>query len=247
MSNVYNFYNINKKYEISNILWNNETLGITMEKLICNIYKLKNDIDEKRVDNNIINNIINDIKNIIYDKINIIEYSGSKNKSYIDFLCNQNKTLSLKTNKGNNKVCPQKIGQMTNKKFKEFFNISENDDVKKYIIENINNLCKIYIQNLFICDFLLYIKTKVKKGKYMEIEYINIIEKDIIHIIFSIIDKYNIKFTKNKDTWKESNTIKIGDVSIAEIQIHNNRNCIKFRFIIENIIKMINENDKLNK
>jgi hypothetical protein len=45
-------------------------------------------------------------------------------------------------------------------------------------------------------------------------------------------------FTRGLGEWKESTTLKIGNKSIGEFQIHNNRDCIKFRFNIETLISL---------
>ncbi len=46
-------------------------------------------------------------------------------------------------------------------------------------------------------------------------------------------------FTKTLDTWNESCTIKYNGISIAEFQIHNNRNVAKFRFKMKALIGII--------
>ena len=42
------------------------------------------------------------------------------------------------------------------------------------------------------------------------------------------------------DTWKESNTVYYDGVTLGEFQVHNNRNCFKFRFNFDNLLKTIN-------
>ncbi|NBO22657.1 hypothetical protein EBU94_04870 [bacterium] len=46
------------------------------------------------------------------------------------------------------------------------------------------------------------------------------------------IDKSEITYSHQdrKKDWEESTTIKYKGNSVAEIQIHNNRNCVKTRF-----------------
>lgn len=39
--------------------------------------------------------------------------------------------------------------------------------------------------------------------------------------------------------WNESNTVKYSNVSIGEFQVHNKRNCFKFRFNMDGINKLI--------
>ena len=50
------------------------------------------------------------------------------------------------------------------------------------------------------------------------------------------------KFTFTRPTiekWNESNTVKYDGISIGEFQVHNNRNCYKFRFNMKNLLDMI--------
>ena len=60
-----------------------------------------------------------------------------------------------------------------------------------------------------------------------------------------VIDKFPFKndklftFTKDLKNWNESTTIKYNNISIGEFQIHNNRNNIKFRYILENLYDFI--------
>ena len=61
------------------------------------------------------------------------------------------------------------------------------------------------------------------------------------------IDSDNFIFTKNLDTWNESATMKVEYkiedkktiLSLGEYQIHNNRNCIKFRFDLKNLLRYL--------
>ena len=94
--------------------YTNETLGITVEYLICKKYNLEFKLQSKRV---------SDFKNldVIVDKaldsIGIIRsYEGYKNGEH-DFILESGKKLSVKTNYniGSPKVCPQNIGQTTKK------------------------------------------------------------------------------------------------------------------------------------
>ena len=42
------------------------------------------------------------------------------------------------------------------------------------------------------------------------------------------------------EDWNESNTVKYNNISIGEFQVHNNRQCYKFRFNFKNLIKILN-------
>jgi hypothetical protein len=45
-----------------------------------------------------------------------------------------------------------------------------------------------------------------------------------------------ITFTRSLDAWIESTTLKYNGASIGEFQVHNNRNCFKFRFNLSGLM-----------
>ena len=47
---------------------------------------------------------------------------------------------------------------------------------------------------------------------------------------------------KNEKKWGESTTINIGGISIGEFQVHNHRDCIKFRWSFEKLIDCFSKN-----
>ena len=154
-------------------------------------------------------------------------------------ICNNN-YLSAKTckkgkntlkNGKNGKVCPQIIGQPSKKKFCEYFNKYLNIDVnynteeiKNFIIVNIDTLLYHYTIKTFISPIIYYNETRDI------LYYIKLNEK-------IIWNKDDIKFTRNKN-WNESSSIKINNITIGEFQIHNNRDNIKFRWNFENLLKI---------
>jgi hypothetical protein len=55
---------------------------------------------------------------------------------------------------------------------------------------------------------------------------------------------YNISFShiiKNKK-WNESTAININNTNIGEFQIHNHRDCIKFRWSFEKLLNLCKDN-----
>lgn len=146
--------------------------------------------------------------------------------------------LSAKTTKKDAKVCPQVIGQPTKKKFCEFFNIESGyslEQIKQYIQTNTISLLDTYLLNTFDCPVLYYNKRK-KMILFIKLkEKINWINYEILfsHIL------------KNK-VWNESSTININvngrKVSIGEFQVHNNRDCIKFRWCFEKLLNIFKDN-----
>lgn len=92
-----------------------------------------------------------------------------------------------------------------------------------------------YWKNLFDCDYLLYVEKVLGKSGDDLSGKANV----------SFIPKKNppkwdeskISFTKDLSTWNESCTLKYDGVSIGEWQVHNNRDCFKFRFIMSGLKK----------
>lgn len=132
-------------------------------------------------------------------------------------------------------VCPQVIGQASKNKFCDYFSIGDIgvEEIKGYIVSNISMILSSYWSTTFDSNIVYYNK------HFNRLMLINILpEKKIIW------DDYIISFShliKNK-FWLESTTISIGDVTIGSFQIHNNRNCIKFRWKFENVIKFLASN-----
>jgi len=217
---------------------NNETLGISAEYCICQTYNIENTINCNRVHQGMVNNLKNIIDQFKNDNpnIKINKHIGGENKS-TDFIFNDNLTLSVKTNKSKSgpKVCPQNIGQPTKQKFCEVNKLnlnSSNIEIKEYIINNIETLTKNYFDNLFCCNKLLWIY-KNTKNKY---EY-KLLEKQDYPF-----NENNFTFTRTNNSdkkWDEGTTLKYNNISIGEFQIHKNRNCIKFRFFMRNLLKFI--------
>lgn len=233
---------------VINNKFNNESFGITCEYVLCLVFNLDNNLKSRININyiNILTAVLHKFK-INFDSINnlkCIEFIGYKNLSY-DFICQNNitkklYTLSVKSNINNKYlICPQKIGQCTILSFinqikliKKFKNIKLKSlySIKRFIIKNIEYLLPIYYKNLFCCDYLLWIfklKNDINYKLFNKKKYID-------------WDKSNLRFTNKLNNWKECNTLKYNNLSIGIFQIHNNRNCIKFRFYFKNLLKIHN-------
>ena len=225
---------------------NNETLGISIENAICNIFNLdKPEHLEKRSDSE----IERKSKEVIIEAFNSIpkpiKYVGTEkgerggqSKSPVDFVLVGNKTLSLKTNIGN-KVCPPEIGQPSIETFKEHFAYLiadlehfNKDSFKELVFNSIDDLMNKYLKYLFDCDYLLWIYLNRDCFKY------KILSSDL-HFEF---EKDKFTFTRNLEDWNESNTVKYDGITIGEFQVHKNRNSLKFRFDMKNLIKLLEEN-----
>ena len=100
------------------------------------------------------------------------------------------------------------------------------------VFENIESLMPIYVEHLFDSDWLLWIY-KDKTGYSFKAISKNDISK---------FDWERDKFTFTKQSveeWNESNTVKYDGITIGEFQVHNNRNCFKFRFHMTNILALL--------
>jgi hypothetical protein len=213
----------------------NEQTGMWTEKILCDILKIgfnsKRDyINTKNYPLKLSKDLSTTITPIL-DKLQITQHVGNRNESY-DFLTINGDHVSLKTNTNGFKVCPQTIGQTTLQKLNQYFKTEFNkEQFKEYIMTNSFTVLNEYLKNTFICKHLINIKYDTGK-----VYYFNKV-KPILH-------NAEFEFTNTLLTWNESNTvkIKINDkfFSLAEFQIHNNRNCIKCRFNFDTIIKLIN-------
>ena len=251
--------------------FNNEVIGISAEIAIADIFNVTIDNNYRmRGNTEIINLLKKDISKIFSNENIPLPFKHvAEGQNPIDFILNNDETLSVKTNKRQlGKVAPQIIGQPTNETYflnmkNKFPNITEFDIInelkKRKIEDNYENRSKIfkeisikyidiiineYWKNLVECDYLLFFYNVVDKNENISrnSEYI-VLRKELKLPNWS---KENFSFTKSLENWNESNTVKYRinnikkPISIGEFQVHKNRNCFKFRFNIKNILKIIN-------
>jgi hypothetical protein len=166
----------------------------------------------------------------------------------IDFHLEGARTLSVKTNmKTSTKFCPQIIGQPSREKFWEFFSeyvpsgvvidelsVPELNSMFKLVARaNISDLLTAYWANLFDCDFMIIVREVLTKDDELSpLPNVSIYKKSVS----PIWDASRITYTKDLANWNESCTVKYDGVSIGEFQVHNNRNCYKFRFIAQGLV-----------
>lgn len=224
---------------------NNETLGVTAEKTICDIFSLDMpDSFLKRYSTEMEVLLMPVLKEAFKILPKAIKYAGSdsgirggESKCSFDFLLEGNKTLSLKSNIGK-MVCPPEVGQPGGATcylyFKQFVSSDYIDGqiYKQMVYEHINEMLPIFLEHMFDSNYLLWVfKGREKfEFKILNMDY----AKNFIW------DYSKISFTKNTiEEWNESNTLKYGGISIGEFQVHKNRDCFKFRFNFPNLIKII--------
>ena len=145
----------------------------------------------------------------------------------------ENRHLSVKSNTTGDKICPQVIGQPSKPRFIEHFKMpkdSTNEDIKKYIIDNICKLLNEYEEYTFDCPILYHCK---KDGKILFIQKEGNIDWNKQELHFSHI--------KNAKEWKESTCVYVDGVGIGEFQVHNHRSCIKFRWNLYRVLERFSD------
>ena len=202
----------------------NESFGINMEIFICELYNIKypeHMLSRQGPRTRAVTTHGTRIHHL-FDRIRVYPtlFIGNTNGP-TDFLLSSGETLSVKTNFRNDKVCPQKIGQTTRQAFDIHFGVT--GDRKQFIIEHAQSLLQEYFVHLFCCDYLLWI---LPHQCYL-------LKKRIV------FPTGNITFTRDVSNWKESTTIKVDAISIGEFQVHQHRNCVKFRFKMRGLEKLM--------
>ncbi|MBO4858919.1 MAG: hypothetical protein J5527_10445 [Treponema sp.] len=242
------------RFIISNIpIWfqiikeTNETFGMSAEAAICDLFNLKKpESFRTRVKASYIAALQPIIMQAFKTLPAAIKHTGSESgsrggvsKCSFDFILEGNKTLSLKTNKGK-MVCPPEVGQPGSKTcllyFKHLFPSGTKkvtqENFKQMVFDNIDKLIPIYVEHLFDSDWLLWLYEEKDSYSYKVISQKQIQKK--------MWKKSNFSFTKKSlNEWNESNTVKYEGLSIGEFQVHQNRNCFKFRFNLQNLLKII--------
>jgi len=233
-------YNVSKKELLT--IWEfdkkqpkviTEDLGKIFEKAICNLYGIeyegKYNYSLEQAEN--IKQKLFKLKQFFPHKIKHIAKNGNK----YDFTSIENEkiTLSAKTTKKDGKVCPQVIGQPSKKKFCEFFQIDNTDIdiIKKYIETNVNSMLYQYIDNTFHSPVIYY-------NKHKDLLIFVTLKEEI---------KWNEKYisfshNNNYKKWNESTTIIVDNINIGEFQVHNHRDCIKFRWNFEKLLSLFKDN-----
>mgnify|MGYP004481403395 CR=1 FL=1 len=235
---------------------NNETIGISAEVAIAESFKVPvSDEYILRSDKSVVNLLQQKVLNIFTEKdIPVPVKHVAEGQNSIDFILQDGTTLSVKTNqKRLDKVAPQRIGQPTSATYFKYFNdiincsipASFEEKVKMFKMISINHIeivMKHYWVNLFECDHLIYFYNIIDKSGKINDDYKFLYIKKPNYV--PIWDKHKFKFTKNLKSWGESCTVKYQSssgkyISIGEFQAHRNRDCLKFRFNMKGLLKLI--------
>ena len=221
---------------------NNETIGISFEKAWCVASNIECKHNNSRFNNDYVN-IFLPIINIFLNEnpeFKAIYHIGGDNE-HIDFIIQNNKTLSLKTLKHfDGKICPQNIGQPTYNSFDKFWNLNyegkyENNPLRlEFIKNNVKYFLNSMLDNLFCCDYEILAfncenTPKIVLLKKPEKNYFTNIDDSIIYFTKT---EYEEKWNEKKQKKSEFSTIiKLNNISVGELQFHkSSRKVIKFRF-----------------
>jgi hypothetical protein len=211
-----------------------EDLGKIFEMAICLLYGIEYDGKYKYSleEANNIKEKLHKLKNVFPYDIKHIAKNGNK----YDFVSigDTKINLSAKTSKKDAKVCPQVIGQPSKKKFCEFFGVDllyNLEEIKVYIEKNVKALLELYTINTFDCPIVYY-------NKHKNILWFVKLKENINWTNYNISFSHNVKNKK----WNESSCIIINGITIGEFQVHNHRDCIKFRWAFEKLLDMFKDN-----
>lgn len=238
---------------------NNETIGISAEIAIADFFNVPVNSCYRSRGNN---KIIDSIKPLVceafdYYDIDLPVKHVAEEQNPIDFFLENDKTLSVKTNQRfMGKVAPQIIGQPNSTTFFSKLYAITGYDVqselrknsladtyenrtklfKHFVFENTGTLLNIYWEHLFECDYLLYFYNILDNNrKLTEHPRYKVLSK----IDYPNFDISHITFTQSEQSWNESCTMKYHGKAIGEFQVHNHRDCFKFRFNFKNLFDLI--------
>lgn len=229
----------------------NSELGMTIQKIICELYNLSPcERAEKQFEAAFNNNYRDQFETIIPE---IFKKIGSAPKCCLTFtqsadagrtLCPHNfllesgETLSIRTNLTGDKIAPRTVGQAGFEKLNYFFcdivgkNICSQQDIKEAIISKIDKMLPVFVDSFFVSDYTVWLQledgcctyTIIDSKKFVDINY----------------DYKHFSFTRGLKDWNESTTLKYRNRSLAEIQVHRNRT-FKFRFAMGALISLLKE------
>ena len=230
---------------------NNETLGQSAEKVICDLSKIDNFHLNERSNKTyevelkpILSKAINELPKIISHSGLEKGIRGGTSKSKIDFYLEGDQTLSVKTNKSHNTmVCAPEVGQASWQVLEKYFKLllDENnidhlneENYRRLVYNSIHKFVPIQLNNLFSCDYLLWIFRIKDVFQYKIINKRNVLDFDW---------KFK-KFWSKKDLngWIKSESIsfRYNNISLINVQVHNHRKpSNKFRFNMRNLCKLL--------
>lgn len=210
-----------------------EDLGKIFEMAICLLYGIEYDGKYKygMEEAHAIKDKLHRLKEVFPVNIKHIAKNGNK----YDFVSVDNDAihLSAKTTKKDAKVCPQVIGQPSKKKFCEWFGIDvayDLEQIKAYIETKVHSMLAIYALNTFDCPIVYY-------NRHKHIVWFVQLKEPVDWTKYDITFSHTIKQKK----WNESSSIIVNGVTVGEFQIHNHRDCVKFRWAFEKVVHLFHD------
>jgi hypothetical protein len=235
---------------------NNEEIGISAEVAIAKAFNVSISQDYiMRADPNATKLISSlDLRKIFLNEHipNPVRHIA-EGQNPVDFLLAGGQSLSVKTNqKDIGRAAPQKVGQPTHSTYYEYFKDIIGVDERTYFqdpdrffketsIYKISQVIDRYWQNMFDCDFLILFYDVIPAIEgYGRIGY-RVFGRSANPPRWRA-DLFS--FTQpTPATWNESNTLKYNAVTLGNFQDHRNRDCFKFRFNMDGILKLIENGD----
>ena len=225
-----------------------EQIGISAELAVADLSGVSvRDEYRKRGRPELVRHISSAIEDLLESMPKPIKHVA-EGQNLIDFMLLGGRTLSVKSSMRNTKkVAPQKIGQATSVTFwkhlpnfvpaemdpKKFNRGQSNTLFKRIAQEKTSDLLTEYWNNLFDCDYWLYIHNVITKNDVLTTQPEAILFKSPKCPEWKT-SKFS--FTRDLENWNESCTLKYQSITIGEFQVHNNRDGLKFRFNLGGLI-----------
>ena len=219
---------------------NNADYGLTLQKIICEYYKLPiNDWANAQFNSSYNEDYKDELIEVIpkifadlgSEPLELLTYTDRftdehQSTSPHNFLLKNEKTLSVKSVKTSGMIAPRTVGQAGFEKLNDYFGdtygklIESQENIKELMFNKIDEVLPTFIDHLFQSDYTVLISQR-EPNNY------KIIKNDEIgYVSFS---RNDFSFTRDLSDWIESTTLKYNGKSIAEIQVHRKRT-FKFRF-----------------
>lgn len=239
---------------------NNETLGMTVEKVLCDLAGLDGSELASRSLASYEERMRPTLRAAMDELPRFVRHVGKEagtrgghSKSPVDFLLEKDLTLSSKATlkRGKAKVCPSEMGQPGMQTYAlHFAHLYDPEELvdgvvppsvfKRTAQTRIADKMSTYFEHLFDCDILLWSWLQPTPGHL-------IFRREDVPAMAWDPDRFG--FTKTPDVWGESCTVKYrfedrdsGEeetLSIGEFQVHEHRANYKFRFNLPNLHRVM--------
>lgn len=238
------------------------TTGMSMLSKICDTYGLnvteeaqnhfiaEADDDLKNGFGKTIKSIFEAIGEVPKVSLNFVRDYEDNSLSPHNFKLVSGRTMSVRTCGSSSKVAPRIIGQAGMVRLNEYFadinggELTSDASVKKLMTEHISEVFPYFVDAFLQSDVTVVVFNDKFDEKAGVFSY-SIFYKDKLSDITYPPECFS--FTKSLREWNESTTLKINNVSIAEIQIHSNRSTsFKFRFIVKNLYLVLHDSQVNN-